>query len=72
MAPEVLMGSRVIYKSDIFSLGMILHFMLTKTLPDFVDNVKLGKFNISSKYSGNIYRLLTLLLKDNASERPDI
>ena len=39
MAPEVLFRKPVPFKSDMYSLGLTLHFMLTKELPDFRDNV---------------------------------
>lgn len=72
MAPEAKMGSHVPYKSDMYSLGVILHFMLTKEFPHYVKNVKTGKFDIPSIYSQQIINLLTWLLKDNYQERPDI
>lgn len=52
MAPEVFRRKPVPFKGDMYSLGLILHFMLTKDLPDYDDNVKAEKFNIDlSLYS---------------------
>lgn len=39
-APEVLLGDPEPFKSDMYSLGLILHFMLTGTLPSFKNHVK--------------------------------
>lgn len=35
MAPESKLGNHVPFKSDMFSLGLILHKMMTKKLPDY-------------------------------------
>ena len=39
MAPEAKLGIPVPFKSEIYQLGMILHFMLAKTLPHYGHNV---------------------------------
>ncbi len=44
MAPEAKKGQAVAYKSDMYSLGLILHFMLTRDLPgedEYADGGKL-------------------------------
>lgn len=45
-APEIWKKKPVQFKSDMYSLGLILHFMMTKTMPDFDDNIETGKFSI--------------------------
>ncbi len=50
-APEILMHERPIpYKSDMYSLGLILVYMLTKEIPDLSD-IESGDFNIPEEYS---------------------
>ena len=50
--------------SDMYSLGLILHFMLMKDLPDFFNNVEKEKFDIDLKsYSQAIYDICAGLLK---------
>ncbi len=53
-----------------YSLGLILHFMMAKTLPDFVDNVETGIFKLPSHYSKELYELCTLLIKEKPENRP--
>lgn len=40
MAPEAQRGRHVPFKSDMYSLGLVLHFMLTKSFPDYYLHVK--------------------------------
>lgn len=61
-APEVLLGDPEPFKSDIYSLGLILHYMLTGTLANYKHNVKLNKYKISDKYSKYIVDLMKKLL----------
>ena len=61
MSPEAKKGNPVPFKSDIFSLGIILHMMLTKTIPSYND-LKIGKFSIPDGYSNDINELLCKLL----------
>ncbi len=53
-----------------YSLGLILHFMLVKDLPDYYDNLKTGNFKVPKHYSKEIYELLGKLLKKKPEERP--
>ncbi len=50
-APEVIERDPRPFKSDMFSLGLILHFMMAKTLPKLRKNVMTGIFKIPSVYS---------------------
>lgn len=54
IAPESRFGSHVPYKSDMYSLGIILHLMITKHFPDFFDHIKSGVFETSEEYSEEI------------------
>ncbi len=47
-APEVIERDPRPFKSDMYSLGLILHFMMTKTLPTLSRNVRPGIFKIPS------------------------
>ncbi len=66
MAPEVKMNQRVPFKSDMYSLGLILHFMMAKSLP------KDQKINIPKQYSQEIYDLVCFLLRPEPDKRPSI
>ncbi len=72
MAPEVKKKRPVAFKSDMFSLGIILHQMLTKTFPDEVDNIEKGLYKIPIAYSKDILSLLTRLLQYNPNDRPSV
>ena len=63
MAPEALHGKRIPFKSDIYSLGIILHFMIVKEVPDYYEKVVPAKFNLPIVYSQDLLDLLTSLLK---------
>ncbi len=58
MAPEAKLSKPTPFKSDIYSLGLILHFMLTKTLPLYDGHVTTGRFKITKQFSKNIISLL--------------
>ncbi len=52
MAPEARFGKPVDYLSDLYSLGFILHFMLTKELPEYQENnFELKPLKIDDSYS---------------------
>ncbi len=71
-APEVLLRDPAPFKSDIYSLGLILHFMMAKDLPNYVNNVKTGNFKIPSVYSKNIVELMESMLKKKPAMRPTV
>lgn len=71
-APEMLRNTGEPLKPDIFSLGLILHYMLTFELPDEISGVIEGNFVIDQKYSPKMTELLKKVLKHKASERPKI
>lgn len=70
-APEVKHGEPEPFKSDMYSLGLILHFMLTRTLPSYRQQVK-NTYSISTKYSKDIVNLMSRLLQEEPEVRPDI
>ncbi len=45
-----------------YSLGLILYFMMAKTLPD-KDEVKLKKFKIPEQYSKELYEICCKLIQ---------
>lgn len=57
-------------KSDMYPLGHILHFMMTKTFPDYKNNVKTGCFDVSPNYSQKLYEICGKLLQKKPEERP--
>lgn len=57
MAPEALKYEIVPFKSDIYSLGIILHFLITKTLPDMNENGE-PVIKLLPKYSEDISFIL--------------
>lgn len=67
MAPEVKKGNPIPFKSDIYSLGLVLYFMLTKDLPQYNEQLK-----IPTKYSQEILDLCTYLLREDPNKRPTI
>ncbi len=64
MAPEARIDLAKPFTGDIFSLGMILHFMMTKKLPSLSENVRTDKYNIPSVYSKDIVDIMKRLLKE--------
>ncbi len=71
MAPEVIDRDPRPFKSDMYSLGLILHFMLTKTLPTLSKNVRPGIFSIPLVYSKDIVDIMRKLLKEFPEQRPE-
>ncbi len=70
-APEQLKFKPAQYKSDMYSLGLILHFMMAKTLPDYDDHVETGKFEyIPAQYSKELYEMCAKLLQTKPEARP--
>lgn len=63
MSPETHKGHPYPFKSDMYSLGIILHFMLTKTFPDYYSHIKTGNYAaVSERYSKDIVDLMARLL----------
>ncbi len=56
MAPEAQAGNHAVFKSDMYSAGLILYFMMVKELP--ID----GELNIPKEYSAEIKDLCASLL----------
>ena len=79
IAPEVIMGQPYDFKSDIFSLGVLLYAMLTGTLP-FVgansDEIFKQTLQKTVTYPANISRsaidLMNGLMNKDPNQRPDI
>ncbi len=71
-APEMVRNSGVPLKPDIYSLGLILHYMLTFEFPDEISAVIEGNYLIDSRYSKELTELLKKILKHKADERPTI
>ncbi len=57
MAPERRNGEGVPYRSDMYSLGIILHFMMTKKVPVYSKHIEKGYFEIPSTYSKELYEI---------------
>ncbi len=62
-APELWKKKPVQYKSDMYSLGIILYFMMTKRRPKYDDEIKTGLFMIPDEYSKELYDICGKLLK---------
>ncbi len=72
MAPEVFERAAVPFKGDIYSLGLILHFMMVKDLPSIKLNVRSDVYSIPSIYSDDIVFLMKMMLKANPEERSQL
>ncbi len=71
MAPEVLSGKPVQYKSDMYSIGVTLYYLMAKETPNMLDDVVPEQFEIDrSFYSREIIEICGWLLKKNAADRP--
>ncbi len=70
MAPEAKDNEPVAFKSDMYSLGLVLHFMMTRTLPSLKKNVRTGIYNIPSVYSKDLVDLMKHLLQEEPEKRP--
>ncbi len=60
-APELWRKKPAKFKSDMYSLGLILYFMMAKTLPDF-DEVEIGIFKLPWHYSKELYDICAKLI----------
>lgn len=71
MAPEAKDEQSVAFKSDMYSLGILLHIMVTKTLPTR-DQLKPGMLEIPPGYSKEMLELLSKLLEEKPEMRPSV
>ncbi len=55
--------SPVPFKSEFYSLGLILHFLLTKQLPNR-DCIKSGVFEIPDIYTRDVVKIMASLLRE--------
>lgn len=78
MAPETLKGDTINTKCDIWSIGVIMYYILTRTLPFKCENradtrkkILKGDWELPSDISSNIKDLLSELLEFDPSKRID-
>ena len=75
MAPEILEGGNYSFKSDIWSLGILIYFMLNKEYPyngkEKEENLKEIESNKRVKYckDDKLNDLINKMLKININER---
>ena len=78
-SPEVWKNQPYSYKSDLWSVGCIIYEMCClrppfkgKTTDELCDNICNGKIEkISSRYSDDLWNLITMLLEVDTNKRPD-
>lgn len=78
ISPEILIGEKLGKKSDIYSLGVVIHEILTGTLPfeysniDLIfSNIKNGKFFFSKELNKAQLDLIKKLMQRKPEKRPD-
>ena len=69
-APELLKNKPVQSKSDMYSLGLILYFMMTKSKPNYEDIIEKGDLMLPGQYSQEINEICEWLLQVNPEDRP--
>ena len=80
LSPEIVKNEPYNYKTDIWSLGVMLYRMTTLKLPFDASNLQIlvmrilkGKYNpIPNNYSKELAELISRLLKVNPEERPNV
>ena len=78
-SPEVWKNQPYSYKSDLWSVGCIIYEMCClrppfkgRTTDELCDNICNGKIEkISSRYSDDLWNLITMLLEVDTNKRPD-
>ncbi|RUS71597.1 hypothetical protein EGW08_020641 [Elysia chlorotica] len=78
MSPEIMMGEKYNFKSDVWALGCVLYEMLTLTktfqatnpLKLALDIVKCSHTAINKSYSDDMRSLVDLMLRKKPEERP--
>ena len=77
MAPEVAMGKKYDFKSDLYMLGLSFFLLMTNRLPEkkidmgfFIMPIKYKDAKIPDFYSESIKQIIQKLLIDNPEQRP--
>jgi len=77
MAPEVAMGKKYDFKSDLYMLGLTFFLLMTNRLPEkkidmgiFIMPIKYDDAKIPDYYSDSIKKIIDKLLTVNPEERP--
>ena len=77
MAPELAMGKKYDFKSDLYMLGLTFFLLMTNRLPEkkidmgiIIMPVKYNDAKIPDYYSENLQKIIKKLLIDNPDERP--
>jgi NIMA (never in mitosis gene a)-related kinase len=80
LSPEIIRGETYSFKSDIWSIGILLYEMITLKMPfegesigDLNRKIEKGNYkSIPADYDQNMRKLLTLMLSVEESKRPTI
>ena len=80
LSPEMIASKSYSFKSDIWSLGVLLYEMAAlkypfeaETIPMLENKIKLGIYDpLPAQFSDTISGILSMMLKRNQSERPTI
>ena len=77
MAPEVALGKKYDFKSDLYMLGLTFFLLTTNRLPEkkidmgiFIMPIKYDDAKIPDYYSETLQKIILKLLTDNPEERP--
>ncbi len=67
MAPEAISGKPVLYKSDMYSVGVTLYYLMVKDTPNILEDVVSKNFDIDRDfYSKDIIEICGILLSKTA------